>query len=797
EERAGLPFAWSGVELFATGASALRVRVRPVSPASGLGAGAGVGAVSVEVADAAGRAVASVERLDVRPITEEQLAQVRTEFHDSLFRVDWTPVSSVTAPTTPTTTAELGKWVVVGTGAASEWSETLATTVPSSAVVPELRDAGDAGVIVLPVLADVRTEDGSGTRGGSAMAEAVRERTHRALADLQLWLDDERFADATLVVVTRGAVPTAAGDVSDLAGAAVGGLVRSAQMENPGRIVLVDVDGHEASLAALPRAVQTDEPQLAVREGVLFVPRLARAAVAARSAEEPKVWDTEGTVLVTGATGALGALVARHLVAEHGVSHVLLVSRRGAQAPRAAEIEAELSGLGAAVTFAACDVADRDQLAGVLAAVPSDRPLTGVVHVAGTLDDGVIGSLTPERMNTVLRPKTDAAWNLHELTRDLDLSAFALFSSIAGALGVPGQGNYAAANSFLDALAQHRRAQGLVASSLAWGMWADDGGMASGLSGADTHRMARSGAGALTAEQGLALFDAAVLGQDPAGSPADALLVPALLDVRAMAQGGDGQLPPLFRGLVRTPARRTAQAQTQSPADAQSLRARLARTPASERKDLLIEVVRTQAAVVLGHADTQTVDPDQSFNALGFDSLTAVEFRNGLNAATGLRLPAALIFDYPSTRAVADHLWEELAPQVEDETGEPGAGSAEDRIRTALAAIPLSRLREAGLMDSLLELAGVEAGLATSDADKAADSIDAMDAEALISMALADSGPGSGSGDTSPYGDADGSTTGDGSAYDTSYASGSEYGSENDYDTFDVDVDGDDTTREK
>ncbi|MFE9413748.1 SDR family NAD(P)-dependent oxidoreductase, partial [Streptomyces sp. NPDC006704] len=803
EERAGLPFAWSGVELFATGASALRVRVRPVSPASGLGAGAGVGAVSVEVADAAGRAVASVERLDVRPITEEQLAQVRTEFHDSLFRVDWTPVSSVTAPTTPTTTAELGKWVVVGTGAASEWSETLATTVPSSAVVPELRDAGDAGVIVLPVLADVRTEDGSGTRGGSAMAEAVRERTHRALADLQLWLDEERFADATLVVVTRGAVPTAAGDVSDLAGAAVGGLVRSAQMENPGRIVLVDVDGHEASLAALPRAVQTDEPQLAVREGVLFVPRLARAAVAARSAEEPKVWDTEGTVLVTGATGALGALVARHLVAEHGVSHVLLVSRRGAQAPRAAEIESELSGLGAAVTFAACDVADRDQLAGVLAAVPADRPLTGVVHVAGTLDDGVIGSLTPERMNTVLRPKTDAAWNLHELTRDLDLSAFVLFSSIAGALGVPGQGNYAAANSFLDALAQHRRAQGLVASSLAWGMWADDGGMASGLSGADTHRMARSGAGALTAEQGLALFDAAVLGQDPAGSPADALLVPALLDVRAMAQGGDGQLPPLFRGLVRTPARRTAQAQTQSPADAQSLRARLARTPAPERKDLLIEVVRTQAAVVLGHADTQTVDPDQSFNALGFDSLTAVEFRNGLNAATGLRLPAALIFDYPSTRAVADHLWEELAPQVGDETGEPGAGSAEDRIRTALAAIPLSRLREAGLMDSLLELAGVEAGLATSDADEAADSIDAMDAEALISMALADSGPGSGSGDTSPYGDADGSTTGDGSAYDTSYASGSEYdseydseyGSENDYDydTFDVD----DTTREK
>ncbi|MFJ1551972.1 type I polyketide synthase, partial [Streptomyces sp. NPDC088246] len=680
-------------------------------------------------ADAAGRAVVSVERLDVRPISEEQLAQARAEFHDSLYRVDWAPSPSAPA------LADNGKWVVVGSNAV-EWSESLATVVASSAAVPELRDAGDANVVVLPVVGDTRTAG-----AGVDVAAAVRERTHRTLADLQTWLADERFAASTLVVVTQGAVPTAAGDVSDLAGAAVGGLVRSAQMENPGRIVLIDVDGHDASLAALPRAVHTDEPQLALREGDVYVPRLARMSAAAQPADadvpsERKVWDVDGTVLVTGATGALGALVVRHLVAQHGAGHVLLASRRGPDAPGAAELSAELAELGADVTLAACDVADRTQLAALLAAVPADHPLTGVVHVAGTLDDGVIGSLTPERMDTVLRPKTDAAWNLHELTRDLGLSTFVLFSSIAGALGVPGQGNYAAANAFLDALAQHRRAHGLVASSLAWGMWADDGGMAGTLSGTDAHRMARAGAGALSAQQGLALFDTAVLDQDQIGNPTDALLVPAVLDVRAMAQSGDGELPPLFRGLVRAPARRIAQSFSQSPADSQSLRARLADTPAHERKDLLIEVVRAQAVAVLGHADTEAVDSERSFSDLGFDSLTAVEFRNRLNAATGLRLPAALIFDYPSTRAVAGHLWEELAPQTEDDPSETGTGSAENRIRTALAAIPLSRLREAGLMDRLLELAGIEAGLAAQDAD----SIDAMDTEALISMALADSG---------------------------------------------------------
>ncbi|MGW1147963.1 SDR family NAD(P)-dependent oxidoreductase, partial [Streptomyces sp. NPDC002454] len=718
-ERAGLPFAWSGVELFATGATVLRVRVRPL----------GAGAVSLAATDAAGQMVASVERLDVRPMSEEQLAGARTEFIDSLYRVDW-----VGLPAAPVR-ADGGKWAVVGTAAAA-WSEALATVVGSATVVPEIGDAGDAGIVVLPVVADAAVP------GGPDTVASVHGLTHRTLADLQTWLTDDRFAESTLVVVTRGAVPAVDGEVADLAGAAVSGLVRSAQMENPGRIVLIDLDGADASLTALPGAVGSGEPQLSVREGRLTVPRLARVRAVVPAVGPAKAWDAEGTVLVTGATGALGALVARHLVAEHGVGRLLLTSRRGQDAPGAAALGAELTECGVHVTFAACDSADRPRLAELLATVPAEHPLTAVVHVAGALDDGVIDSLTPERVDRVLRPKVDAAWHLHELTRDLDLSAFVLFSSIAGALGVPGQGNYAAANSFLDALAQHRRFRGLPATSLAWGLWADDGGMAGGLSGADTQRMARSGAGALTAEQGLALLDAAVLGTERSGAPDDALLVPVVLDVRAMAQGGEGELPALFRGLVRpAPGRRVTQAATGTPAAAHDLRARLAGAPAEEQRELLVEVVREQVVAVLGHVGAEAVDVDRSFNELGFDSLTAVEFRNGLGTATGLRLPAALIFDHPSARAVAGHLWEELG--LRDRGAEAG-GSTEALVRSALAAIPLSRLREAGLMESLLELAGIESaaedGGSTEPGDATTASIDAMDADALISMALADAG---------------------------------------------------------
>ncbi|MER5786666.1 SDR family NAD(P)-dependent oxidoreductase, partial [Streptomyces mobaraensis] len=320
------------------------------------------------------------------------------------------------------------------------------------------------------------------------------------------------------------------------------------------------------------------------------------------------------TVLITGGTGGLGALTARHLVTKHGVGELLLVSRRGTNAPGATELVEELTGLGARVSVAACDITDREALAELL---KTTRP-TAIVHTAGVLDDGLLASQTPQRLDAVLRPKADAAWHLHELTTDLDLTAFVLYSSLAGTIGNPGQANYAAANAVLDALAHHRTTHGKPATSLAWGPWAQTG-MAGDLTEADLHRMERSGVKALTDSEGLALFDAAV-------RSGDAALVPARL--------------------LRTRTRRVTRAAAQAGAFS-----------AAE----LAELVRTQAAAVLGFADATAVAPGRQFQDLGFDSLTAVEFRNRLGTATGLQLPSTLIFDYPTAQAVTDHLVAELS----------------------------------------------------------------------------------------------------------------------------------------
>ncbi|WP_371106232.1 MULTISPECIES: type I polyketide synthase, partial [Streptomyces] len=493
-------------------------------------------------------------------------------------------------------------------------------------------------------------------RGGIGECPSPADTVHRATAEalglLQRWLADDRFANSRLVVLTSGAVAAGVDEpVADLAHAAVWGLVRSAESENPGRFVLVDVDGVADSLTAVPDALASGEPQVAVRDGVLRAPRLARAAAPGSGDDVPE-FDAEGTVLVTGASGTLGALFARHLVVERGVRHLLLVSRRGGEAEGAAELDAELTELGASVCWAACDVADRDALAEVLAGIPAEHPLTGVVHTAGVLDDGVIGSLTPERMAGVLRPKVDAAWNLHELTLDLDVSAFVLFSSAAGVFGAAGQGNYAAANAFLDALAQHRTALGLPGTSLAWGLWADSSAMTGELDQADISRMSRGGVAALATDEGKVLFDAA-------GRAGEALLVPVRLDLAAARAeaASTGVVSPLMSGLVRVPARRTAEGSAGTGALAQ----RLARLNAAEQLETLLELVRTQVAAVLGYATADSVDPDRAFRDLGFDSLTAVELRNRMNAVTGMRLPATLVFDYPTSLVLAEHLRDELA----------------------------------------------------------------------------------------------------------------------------------------
>ncbi|MGQ4366284.1 SDR family NAD(P)-dependent oxidoreductase, partial [Streptomyces sp. SAS_272] len=368
----------------------------------------------------------------------------------------------------------------------------------------------------------------------------------------------------------------------------------------------------------------------------------------------PPLWNPDGTVLVTGGTGTLGALFARHLVVAYGVRHLVLVSRRGERAEGAAGLVAELGALGAAVRVAACDVADREALAGVLASVPAGHPLTAVVHTAGVLDDGTVTALTPQRLERVLRPKADAAWHLHELTSDMDLAAFVLFSSVMGTIGGAGQANYTAANVCLDALAEHRRAQGAEATSLAWGFWDQRSELTGELDEVDIARMARAGLVPLASHEGLALFDAAL-------SQPDAALVPARLDLsRLRAQAESGSLPGVLSGLVRARPRRTAAA---GPATDGASRP-FAGLTGAELERALLESVCGHAAAVLGHGSTDTIRADSKFKTLGFDSLSSVELRNRLNETTKLRLSATAVFDHPTPAAMVAHLRSELGDDV-------------------------------------------------------------------------------------------------------------------------------------
>ncbi len=924
-----LPFAWEGVELYAEGATALRVRL--TSPDGR--------AVSVAAADTTGAPVAAVRSLAFRPVDAEQLrAAEHRAAAESLYRVEWVPATVPTAP--------------VADGA------------------PELT------VLVVP--------------GADGPEAAVRDRVVAVLGELRAWLAAEAGSDARLVVVTRGAVAVAGGRVEDLGAGAVWGLVRSAQSENPGRIVLVDTDTDPGLVMGV---VGVGEPQVVVRGGRVFVPRLVRAGggelvvpagvsswslqstgkgtlenlallpvverelspgqvrVAVRAAgvnfrdvlnalgmypgpEVPmgaegagvvvevgpgvtdlrpgdrvmglfsgsfgpravterrmlapvpddwtyveastvpsvyltayfalvdlarvrpgdsvlvhaaaggvgtaavqlarhlgatvygtaseakwpvlrdlgipaeriassrtldfaeafagqrvdvvlnslagefvdaslgllaeggrflemgktdvrdpaqvaeafpgvsyrafelleagpdriqgmllelldlfregalalppvRAWDirqapealrfmsqarhvgkvvltlprtpdANGTYLVTGATGTLGARVAHHLVTERGIRSLLLLSRRGPDAPGAAGLVAGLEAAGARVTLLACDAADRDALAAALAQIPAQHPLTGIVHTSGVLDDGVIAELDATRIDTVLRPKADAAHHLHHLTRHHhDLAEFVLFSGGAGTFGGAGQGNYAAANVFLDVLAQHRQAQGLPATAIAWGMWEERSGMTAHLGDTDIARMARTGMLPLPTDLGLALLDAATATGHPH-------LVAARLDLEAVrAHGestGDG-VPSLLKSLVRAPARRTLGAAR--TAEASSLAQRLAALPADQAARTLLDLVRTHVAAVLGHASADTVDPGKAFRELGFDSLTAVEIRNRLNTATGLRLPTTLVFDHPTPRVLADHLRTELTgsrPAVTDAPVAPGTAPDDDPV---------------------------------------------------------------------------------------------------------------------
>ncbi|MEV8480165.1 SDR family NAD(P)-dependent oxidoreductase, partial [Streptomyces sp. NPDC051173] len=898
-----LPFSWSGLRVHAAGADRLRIRIARTAADQ----------LSLTAVDTGGAPVLTLEALTVRPVAAHQVAGARGVDRDALFRLDWTrtgargdggsPRAAVVALPGEPLAAELA-----GVLDGAPVRETF------GALRAEVAEGAGAPDVVLAVY--VTPEEGP-----YDAAEFARQASLALLALLKEWVADTAFGTSRLVVVTQGAVAARPGEeAGDLPGASLWGLVRSAQAENPGRLTLLDIDELPASLEAVPAALGSGEPELALREGQAYAPRLvrddasrrlappvgsatwrlargdgerlalvdapeagrelaahevrvalraaapdlaaldaptsviggagvvteagagvgtvsvgdrvlglfdavgpvavtgaglvapvpsgwnwaqaagslaayvsayhaladvaalgegdsllveegtgavgsaalclarlrktdvvggtaqagsptvvltardgalvvrrgdgpdqvvgpvapdrAREAVAAlaelgargalvpvevsvwdvrrapealgsgSSASHPPVFalpvafDPDGTVLVTGGTGALGSLAARHLVTRHGARNLLLSSRRGAEAPGALELAADLAALGAHITFAACDPGDREAAAALLASVPPEHPLTAVFHCAGTVSDAVVQNLSPDQVEEVMRVKADAAWNLHELTADADLSAFVLYSSVAGLLGGAGQAGYTAANAFLDALAAHRHGSGAAATSLAWGYWQLTEGMSGRLSDADRARHAAAGVVGLGADEGLALLDAAW----SSGLP---LLAPVRLDLARMRRQARSHsaAPTLLRDLVRGGAGKPAG----GSAGASALLRTLSTLPAAEREQALLDLVCSHVAAVLGYDAATPVNATQGLRELGFDSLTAVELRNRLSAATGLKLPATFVFDHPDPAAIAHQLGQELAPQEAD----PLAGVLEEfeRLESALLAV--------------------------------------------------------------------------------------------------------------
>ncbi|MFZ4265066.1 SDR family NAD(P)-dependent oxidoreductase, partial [Streptomyces arboris] len=634
-----LPFAWSGITLHATGATELRVRISPQ----------GTGTVRITLADGTGASVADIDALTLRPVGRDKLAAAtRNATADALYTLDW-PVVPV-----PDTIADI-------------------TVADAGGGLDALADAPG-------VLAVRQYGPHASTEPGGRHAATLR-----VLRLVQEFLADERFADSRLAVITSGAVAVLPGeDVTGLDTAPVWGLVRSAQSENPGRLLLVDLDAQaardldagESSLQELlATALAAGEPQLALRGEEFRAPRLTAAAPQQPEHALPGP-DPDGTVLITGGTGGLGALFARHLVERYGARHLLLTSRRGPEAPGARELAAELADAGATVRIEAADMADREAVASVLASVSAAHPLTAVVHTAGVLDDRTLPSLTPERLHAVLRPKADAARHLHELTGGSDLRAFVLFSSVSGLFGTAGQANYASANAYLDALAAHRRAQGLPATSLAWGLWGGTQGMGSTLGAAETARWERAGMPPLTVAQGLALFDRALASDTP-------LLVPVPLQV-SRATAGPDEPHPLLRGLAPARTRRTART-ARDDGQGSAWAQQIAALTGDKQREAVLDLVRAKVAAALGHSRTAAVAPDRAFGDIGFDSMSGVELRNQLLRATGLRLSTTLVFDHPTPAALAAHL---LSRVVAEKT--PATTAPRRRTGTALSSEPIA-----------------------------------------------------------------------------------------------------------
>ena len=688
-----LPFSFAAVTLGAGATRSLRVQISRGAQ----------GTVSLVGEDESGAPVVRVGSVLRRDVSAQQVSSAHDRVHESMLRPCWSEL-----PLDAAEPSSGGRWELLGH---PDTAAAMLARLRDTGLACELYDGAWALAVergsppVSVTLLDCRP------LASERLPGSVRAATTRVLDVLQQWLARRSLADGRLVVLTSASVAVRAPEeCRDLAGAAVWGLVQSAQAEHPGRLVLVDCDEDSESWRVLVRALQSAESRLALRAGTAFKQTLARVP---RDAPLAPAFDPQRTVLITGGTGGLGALLARHLVRSHGVRSLLLASRSGPSAAGAAELERELSELGAHARIVACDVGEREQLQRLLDSVESSHPLGAVVHSAATMDNGLLDSLTPERLGSVLAPKAEAAWHLHELTASMELSAFILFSSVAGIFGGPGQGSYAAANLFLDRLAEYRRARGLAATSIAWGLWEQAGAGAEMGQRELTSAVGSAGLRPLARAHGLELFDRAAAGTDP-------MVVAAPIELSVLrAEARSGSLPPLLRGLVRIP-----QAPRSAPAK-DTLRDRLAETAEEDREDMLLALVRSESAGVLGLDSPSEVGPSKAFKEAGFDSLAAVELRNRLGAVTGLRLPATLIFDCPSPRELAQHLLGELDREQPDGTGTtraPSLDRALEDMELSLARMdgePAKRRRVAARLRACLS--ALEEGGQEVDLDAATD----------------------------------------------------------------------------
>ncbi|GAB2809259.1 hypothetical protein GCM10027073_47390 [Streptomyces chlorus] len=654
------------------------------------------------------------------------------------YRVDWTRLNE------PGTAAPAGRWlaVVPADRADDAWITAVLALLGPDTVRLEAEGSDGAGRAAWAKRLKELTADGTEFTGVLSLLAPVEERhpNHTSVpAGLALTLTlVQALGDAELRAplwcATRGAVSVGRDDrLTRPVQGTLWGLGRVIALEHPDRWGgLVDLpetlDARSGARLTAVLAGLDGEDQIAVRPTGIYGRRLTHAAPTADSPE--RRWQGRGTALITGGTGGIGGRVARWMI-ERGAGHVVLTSRRGEDAPGAAALRAELEGLGARVTIAACDAADRDALTGVLAAIPAEFPLASVFHAAGVADgDASVESLTLEQLDALMRSKLTAALHLHELTRDLDLDAFVLFSSGAATWGSGGQPGYAAANAFLDALAEHRRAEGLTAASVAWGTWAEVG-----MATADEVHERLRRQGVMPMEPPLAIAALQRMLEDD-----DTALTVTLMDWERFTPSFTATRPsPLLAGIPE--AGRALSAGEEAPADDGSatppLRKRLDALPTAERERALLEAVRAEASATLGHDAADAIPATRAFRDVGFDSVTAVELRNRLRAALGLPLPAALAFDHPTPAALARHIGSLLFGAAPGHAADDRADDPDAEIRDVLASVPISRLRKAGLLDMVLKLATADAAEATTgplDGEDPIEDLDDMDAESLLRL---------------------------------------------------------------